>query len=184
MELAKAVVARDRKATAHFVQKYTDAVHSYIHRRLMPRTELVDDLVQEVILAAWKGLAKYEGDAPLSHWIMGIARFKTNDYYRSKLRAAVSFDDGDRSWEPEDRTERIDSLLDRSRSATKAAGVIAAMREEYGLLLRWKYWDNRSAREMASELGKTEKGVERMLARARQEFERMWTTTEGAAHAG
>ncbi len=108
----------------------------------MPRTELVDDLVQEVILAAWKGLAKYEGDAPLSHWIMGIARFKTNDHYRSKLRAAVNFDDDDRTWEPMDGAERIDSLLDKSRAAAKAAGVIAAMREEYGLLLRWMYWDD------------------------------------------
>jgi len=37
---------------------------------------------------------------------------------------------------------------------------------------------------MPGELGKSEKGVERMLARARQEFERIWIATEGVTNAG
>ena len=84
-------------------------------------------------------MARYDGDSPLSHWIMEIARFKINDSYRSKLRAAVSLDDKNQSWEPVDRSERIDSILDRNRSADQAIATLPAMREQYGLLLRWKY---------------------------------------------
>src|SRR5215470_10837008 len=54
--LVTAVLQRDRKATAEFVNAYTDAVYSFIRRRLSPRHDLVDDLVQEVFIAAWENL--------------------------------------------------------------------------------------------------------------------------------
>ena len=50
--LVTAVLQRDRKATAEFVNTYTDAVYSFIRRRLSPRHDLVDDLIQEVFIAA------------------------------------------------------------------------------------------------------------------------------------
>ena len=54
--LVTAVLQRDRKATAEFVNTYTDTVYSFIRRRLSPRHDLVDDLVQEVFIAAWENL--------------------------------------------------------------------------------------------------------------------------------
>ena len=45
--LVTAVLRKDRKATAEFVNIYTDAVYSFIRHRLSPRQDLVDDLVQE-----------------------------------------------------------------------------------------------------------------------------------------
>ena len=57
LELASAILARDRKATARLVEMDTDSVHRYVWKRLTPRVEMVDDIVQEVFLAAWRGLA-------------------------------------------------------------------------------------------------------------------------------
>jgi DNA-directed RNA polymerase specialized sigma24 family protein len=38
----------------------------------------------------------------------------------------------------------------------------------------WRYRDDKSVREIAELTGKTEKAVERLLARARQAFRRRW----------
>jgi DNA-directed RNA polymerase specialized sigma24 family protein len=38
----------------------------------------------------------------------------------------------------------------------------------------WRYWEEASAREMAAKTGKTEKAIERLLARARVEFRERW----------
>ena len=50
--LVEAVLRKDRKATAEFVACYSDGLYAYLHRRLVPRVDLVDDLLQEVFLAA------------------------------------------------------------------------------------------------------------------------------------
>src|SRR6516162_11191229 len=90
--LVTAVLQRDRKATAEFVNTYTDAVYSFIRRRLSPRHDLVDDLVQEVFIAAWENLNSFRGTSPLRAWLLGIARHKVEDYYRRLLQSAQPLD--------------------------------------------------------------------------------------------
>ena len=85
--LAAAVLRKDRKATAEFVARFADGIYAYVRSRLLPRHDLVDDLVQEVFLAAWENLQQYRGTSPLQAWLMGIARHKVEDVYRRLLRA-------------------------------------------------------------------------------------------------
>lgn len=74
--LVSAVLQRDRKAMAEFVSRHTDSVYGYVRHRLAPRTDLVDDLVQEVFLAALKGLHGFSGRSSLRSWLLGIARLR------------------------------------------------------------------------------------------------------------
>ncbi|HEY5991866.1 MAG TPA: sigma-70 region 4 domain-containing protein, partial [Candidatus Udaeobacter sp.] len=52
--------------------------------------------------------------------------------------------------------------------------VLARLPETYGLVLLWRYLEQRSAREMAQLAGKSEKAIERLLARAREHFRKEW----------
>jgi DNA-directed RNA polymerase specialized sigma24 family protein len=45
-------------------------------------------------------------------------------------------------------------------------------------VLLWRYLENRSVREMAQLAGKTEKAIERLLARAREQFRRRWNRAQ------
>jgi RNA polymerase sigma factor (sigma-70 family) len=65
-------------------------------------------------------------------------------------------------------------VLDRERVQAKAHQVLQDLPEPYALALLWRYWEGRSVREMAAALGKTEKAVERLLARARARFRDIW----------
>src|SRR5947199_9983456 len=85
-ELIAAVLRKDRKASAEFVARYADAVYSYVRHRLLPRTDLVDDLVQDIFLSAWESLSSFRGASPVRSWLIGIARHRVEDYYRSRLR--------------------------------------------------------------------------------------------------
>ena len=97
-ELIAALLNKDRKATAEFVMRFADPVHAYIRQRLAPRTDLTDDLVQEVFLAALKGLPSFTGRSPLRSWLLGIARHKVEDHYRARLRRSETvMDFGDES---------------------------------------------------------------------------------------
>lgn len=176
LDLAQAILARDRKATAHFVELHSGRVHAYVWRRLTPRVAMVDDIVQEVFLGSWRALKTYTGQASLEGWIMAIARFKVEDYYRQTLSKPLA----DLELEPDSLASDVDLDvdLDDSRDAQRAAAILEDLPYEYTLALRWRYWDGHSARTMAAASGRTEKAIERLLARAREQFKVRWLAVE------
>lgn len=172
-KLVVAILQKDRKATAEFIARYADPVYRYVRSRLVPRLDLVDDLVQEVFLAAWENLGAYRGDSPLGSWLQGIARHKVENYYRACLRAPLPLEEASQN-APKVMEVDIDELLDHRRLQEKAQSVLATLPQAYRLALLWRYWEQRSAHEMAMRTGKTEKAIERLLARAREMFRERW----------
>jgi RNA polymerase sigma-70 factor, ECF subfamily len=172
-QLVSEVLHKDRKATAEFVSRCSDWLYPFVSRRLMPRTEMVEDLMQEILLAAWQNLANFRGEAGLRAWILGIARHKVEDYYRKRIRQAVSQDDED-CWVDEAVTPHFEEQLDAAARQQRIHETLARLSEGHMLVLLWRYRDDKSVREMAELTGKTEKAVERLLARAREAFKKRW----------
>jgi RNA polymerase sigma-70 factor (ECF subfamily) len=108
-------------------------------------------------------------------WLIGIARHKIEDVYRQRLRLPEALDDLD-SVEEEalSETAALDERIDTARVRAKTRRVLAQMPERYGLMLLWRYWEQRTTRDMAVAIGTTEKSVERTLARARARFKELW----------
>jgi RNA polymerase sigma-70 factor (ECF subfamily) len=177
-ELVAAILQKDRKATARFVAEYTDGVYAYVRHRLAPRAELVDDVVQDVFLAALGGLSTFRGTSPLRSWLLGIARHKVESFYRQQLREPEPLADGGDAFEPTAGGVLIDEQIDRERLEAKTQRVLKQLPESYGLALLWRYWENRSVRDMAEATGRTEKAIERLLARARARFRELWDQVE------
>jgi RNA polymerase sigma-70 factor, ECF subfamily len=173
-ELAAAVLRKDRKATAEWVSLHADSVYNYVRRRLVPRADLVDDVVQEVFLAAWESLDQFEGNSSLCNWLLGIARHKVEDYYRRCLRQAEMPLEEDYSASAPAGPQSLDEVLDRQRAEEKTQQILSQLAEPYSLILLWRYWEKRSLREIAGQTGRTEKAVERLLARAREQFKKKW----------
>ena len=177
LSLATAILTRDRKATARLIELHSDAVHRYVWKRLTPKIEMVDDIVQEVFLAAWRGLANYTGAASLSSWLLSIARHKVEDHYRRTLGGLLIVPEADEDFVIPAATVDPVSELDAKRNAKRAGEILTLLPYEYAIALRWRYWDDRSAKEMAESSGRTEKAVERLLARARTRFKALWEET-------
>ena len=180
-ELVAEVLRKDRKATAEFVDRYADHVYGYVRRRLIPRADLADDLVQEVFLAAWESLDKFRGDAPLRSWLLGIARHKVEDHYRKRLRE-IQLEDEEENLESEpERVHDLEEALAKRQIGQRTQEILATLPETYSVVLLWRYWESRSLRDIAAQIGKTEKGVERLLARARQQFKKRWYERQSSA---
>ncbi len=173
--LLDAVLRKDRKATAEFVSRYADPIYGYVSQRLAPRADLVEDLVQEVFLVALQKLDTFAGKSSVLGWLLGIARHKVEDLYRARLREPESFSDLEDSSPsgPVDLPE-FDALIDKGRAQEKTQRILARLPEAYGLVLLWRYWEEHSTKEMAAQTGRTEKAMERLLARARAQFRRLW----------
>ena len=173
-DLVAEVQRKDRKATAEFVARYFRAVYSYVRRRLIPRTDLVDDLVQEVFLAAWEGVDKFRGDAPLRSWLLGIARHKVEDHYRRRLRELQLQDEAEEPREEPPALHDLEEALEKRQVSQRIREILMSLPEAYSLILSWRYWEKRSLRDIAVQTGRTEKAIERLLARAREQFRERW----------
>ena len=171
--LVSRVLTKDRKATAEFVSRCSDWIYPFVRRRLVPRTELVEDLMQEILLAAWQALPGFRAEAGLRSWVLGIARHKLEDYYRKRIREYELAEESD----PEIDlavTPILEQQLDSAAQQEQVQKTLSALPEPYALVLLWRYRDEKSAREMAELTGRTEKAIERLLARARENFRRRW----------
>jgi len=178
--LVAAVLSKDRKATAEFVARFADGLYAYVRSRLAPRYDEVDDLVQEIFLAAWENLNRYQGSGLLQAWVMGIARHKVEDYYRARLRALEPIEDSHQDHLVSSVVPEFHEALEHEEMEAKTRSVLASLPDPYRLALIWRYWEQASAREMALKTGKTEKAIERLLARARAEFRERWSYGQSA----
>ena len=173
--LLGAVLVKDRKAAAEFVSRYADAVYAYVSRRLAPRRDLVEDVVQDVFLAALQKLATFAGQSSIVGWLLGIARHKVEDVYRAQLRSPDPLpDDFDAPSAGSAVDPGLDELIDAARAEEKTRRILERLPAAYSAALLWRYWEQRSIREMAAQTDKTEKAIERLLARARTSFRRLW----------
>ena len=174
-KLVSAILAGDRKATAEFVACYSDRIFGYVWHRMLPRTDLVEDLAQDIFLTAWRSLAQFRYESDLANWLLGIARHRVAEHYRKRLRESLEQVD------PNELTDELagieppwDEEIDRQRVRERTQLILAILPEDYSIALQWRYWEKCTTREMAVLTGKTEKSMERLLARAREAFRKRW----------
>src|SRR5258708_16446021 len=147
--LVVAVLRKDRKATAEFVALYADDLYRYLRSRLAPVYDQVEDLVHEVFLAAWESLPGYQGSGPLRAWVMGIARHKVEDYYRARLRAPESIEDGDQELVAPASNSDFHQLLEQDELRRNTRRVLASLPQQYPLALICLYSTTSSAPAIA-----------------------------------
>ncbi|MGH8426791.1 MAG: RNA polymerase sigma factor [Gammaproteobacteria bacterium] len=173
-DLVAEILRKDRKATAELVDRCADCVYGYVRHRLAPRMDLVEDVVQEIFLAAWQNLDKYRGDASLRSWLLGIARHKVQDHYRKRLTEIQLREEGEDPVEEALSLPNLDDELARRQAGQKVRDIMMDLPEIYSFALLWRYWEGRSLQEIAIQTGKTEKAIERILARARGQLRKRW----------
>ena len=67
-----------------FVRRHTATVHRWMIRAV--GAEDADDMTQEVFVNAYRGLARFRGDAPPRAWLAAIADNAVKNRYRSRSR--------------------------------------------------------------------------------------------------
>ncbi len=71
--IARALVTDDRAAFGLLVQRHQSAVRNFLRHLTRGDAALADDLAQETFVQAWRGLARFRGEANFATWLLGIA---------------------------------------------------------------------------------------------------------------
>ena len=68
-----------------WVERHGDALYRYALARVR-RSEAAEELVQEALLAAWKGRGRFGGRATERSWLVAILKRKVVDWLRRSVR--------------------------------------------------------------------------------------------------
>ena len=108
--------------------------------------EDAQDVIQEICLAAFQNFSSLNDISNFKPWLIGIARHKCNDYYRSKAKSAeVYFDNID--------VETVSMSIYGISGQSAVAETIDALDEKYGQILNMYYLMDMPQAEISKRLG-------------------------------
>lgn len=87
--LARLAQSGDRAAFETLYDRYLSPIYNRLRAMLPP--EAVEDVTQEVFIAAMQSIGGYRGQASFRTWLAAIARHKVMDYYRKSSRQPATF---------------------------------------------------------------------------------------------
>lgn len=76
----QAALAGDKRAYEDVLKAITSRLNAYLGRKLAPKDR--DDVVQEILLSVHKSRHTYDNSRPLMPWVMAIANFRLQDFWR------------------------------------------------------------------------------------------------------
>lgn len=142
--------------------------------RYVRETADIFDLVQEIFIRAWQGLAQLDSPAAFPRWLNGIAKHVVHDHLRQ------------RHYRNSDCQLRLDedmlALLPLSDANPQhdelEAAAVQALRRCLGDLpqsnrdlLRWRFVEGRQVRHIARELTRKETAISMALIRLRERLQ-------------
>ena len=171
------ISAGDTDMWREFLSREIPQLYGMFMRR-WPNPALAEELVQKTVFDAVRGRGSYKSaKGSGEEWIFGIAR--NNIRMEMRRRASRPSVDGDISGYVEtiDSEPLPDEVLEQKETAAVVKAALAGLASKEQAVLRAKYIEGLSAREIGRRLGVTEKAVHSLLYRARislrRELERM-----------
>jgi RNA polymerase sigma-70 factor (ECF subfamily) len=135
--LLESIASGDRDAMAELYTGYQPRLFRFVYR-LTRSHATTEELINDIMLAIWRGARSFRGDSKPSTWIFGIAyRQALKRLSRKKLSIAPYFDvdlladNGDPSFEQEDWVHRgLDALPPAQRLAVELVFYLGLSYEE------------------------------------------------------
>jgi RNA polymerase sigma-70 factor (ECF subfamily) len=147
-------LAGDGVAYRRFLDGLSAHLRSYLRRRLTSSPDVVEDLLQEVLLAIHNQRHTYNRAQPLTPWVQAIARYKLVDLHQRRARNESLQD-------PLDDDNPLFGVLDHEASETRhdLAKLLSLLPDRQRLPILYVKIDGASVRDAARHIGMSESAV-------------------------
>ena len=85
IELLAEIANNNDQAMRIFFERHANPVYHYILSRCHDQT-IAGDILNTVMMEVWNHAEGFEGRSKVSTWLIGIARYKIIDFYRTEKR--------------------------------------------------------------------------------------------------
>lgn len=155
-EWIRRLKANEEFAWSAFVYgELSKRLYNYLRYRL-PSEQDVEDVQQETMNAAVQAIQTFDGKVKLSTFLFSLASHKVADFWRKHQPAAELKD--------------VHTDPGMSDDSIHFVEILHKLNEEHRQVLLMRYYVGLGVDEIASILGKTYKGAESLLSRARADL--------------
>lgn len=153
------VATQDRGAFHLLYEQYANAVYRYA-LSILRKPHLAEEVLQETMMAVWKGAKHFKGRSKVMTWILGITRNQAHSLLRKESRG-LRLPDTDPSAGTYDPTQSLHVDL----CVQDALETLLPIHRE---VMHLVFYENLSMREIADLLGIPEGTVKSRMHHARQ----------------
>lgn len=163
----------DEGAYKDLMNKYDRPIYFHV-RKMIREKELVEDLVQEVFMKAFKNLPSYSNEYAFSTWLYRIATNHTIDYLRKKKLQTLSINDPYKTKDGEfeiqlpDETYATDKEVIRKERKQIVQEAIEGLPEKYRAVIQLRHMEELTYDEISEQLDLPLGTVKAHIFRARE----------------
>lgn len=171
--IIQAALKGDDKAYKLLMNKYHDAIFSFVFRMIHDR-EQVEDLTQEAFIKAFASLRSFNEEYAFSTWLYKIATNNSIDYIRKRKLQTFSIDkpieskESEYSFEISDDSYEADKEMISDQRSVLLNKAIATLPEKYRKVIQLRHVDEKSYEEIADQLHLPIGTVKAHIFRARE----------------
>ncbi len=164
---------KEEEVLKKLYQKYRKRLLHFILQKVK-RREDAEEILQDTFVSALDSLPLFRQESSFYTWLGAIAKHEIADFYRKKRLKTIVLS----------RLPKLESFVSQALSPSAALEAkeleeevircFKSLSEGNSRILRLKYIDGLSYREIAQRLKKSVKSVESKVFRARQAFAKAW----------
>lgn len=148
-DLLRRIARRDRHAIRELYERYYRRLFAYVFK-ITRRPEVVEEVLNDVMLAVWRQAGEFSGRSRPSTWIFGIAYRQTMKALRRQRRHAAAGEDGPEPDGLESRSEPgPESLMAQRELASVLGGALATLPPEQRAVVEMTFYHGFSYPEIA-----------------------------------
>jgi RNA polymerase sigma-70 factor (ECF subfamily) len=179
--LLRRVAAKDKKAFEALYHLYYRRLFAYVFK-IVRRADLVEEVVNDVMLAIWSHAQSFDGRSRASTWIFGIAYHKA---LKALARRPAPAETGGEKEAPEPVDgDEPESLLARRELAGVLGRALHALSPEQRAVVELTYFYGRSYQEIAGIIGCPVNTVKTRMFHARRRLKELLPGLGVSGHTG
>ncbi len=138
----------DREAFDALAEDHRESLRCFLQTRIDEAD--VDDVIQEVFVAAWRALPGYDGRSQFRTWLFAIAFNKVRDHYRARMRRVSEV----RVSEPESGPAEPVDFFARADLSLAVRDMLKTLSESQREVILFYYQDCLTLAEIAAVLNR------------------------------
>jgi RNA polymerase sigma-70 factor (ECF subfamily) len=170
--LLRAMADGDTHALDQLYARHGPGLLVYLTGHLGDRQQ-AEEVLQDVMLAAWNGAASFRGDSRVQTWLLVIARHRAINLQRRRVLPRAPLDDHvvDRTIGPQEEIERDDEC-------TTIRCLLQQLPDDQRQTLELIFYHELSGQEAAAVLGVATGTIKSRLHRAKSAMRKLWYARE------
>ena len=150
-ELVKRMARGDQNALRELMLRHRGRVQRFTGRFLQDR-DRIDDVVNDVFVAAWRQARAFEQRASVVTWLLAIAKFRAMSAYTEYRQREEAFDEAAAA-ALVDHNDTPDVVMEQVDRAKLLRRLTASLPAKQARLIDLVYYRDKSVREVAAIVG-------------------------------